>query len=192
MRIRNGLVIAALAALLGVGALARAAGEPATSTPSAPAAPKLESLTWGSVERMHRFDGLYLASQPSKEDFELARESGVRTVVNLRKPSEIDWDEKAVVDGLGMEYENLPFKEPEEMTDALLDAARRVLASAEKKPILLHCSSANRVGAVWLAHRVIDDGVAYPEALAEAETVGLKSPAFRDRVKEYVDRHPPK
>jgi len=34
--------------------------------------------------------------------------------------------------------------------------------------------------------------VPFPDALAEAETVGLKSAAFRDRAKEYVDARRPK
>ncbi len=191
---RRGLSIPILvlaAAWAGPPGLARAGAAPSPApvpAPSpAPVAPKLEPLTWGTVERMHRYGEIYLASQPSKDDFELARESGIRTVVNLRKPSEIDWDEKAVVERLGMDYQNFGFKEPEELTDAILDAARKVLSSADRKPLLLHCGSANRVGAVWLAHRVLDDAVPYPDALAEAETVGLKSAAFRDRVKAYVE-----
>ena len=51
--------------------------------------------------------------------------------------------------------------------------------------MILHCSSANRVGAVWLAHRVLDGGLKYNEALSEAKTVGLKLPAYEERVKEY-------
>jgi len=188
------LIAAAAAGLARAGAAPSPAASPAPSPAPAPAAaaPKLEALTWGTVERMHRYGGIYLASQPSKEDFELAKESGVRTVVNLRKPGEIDWDEKAVVERLGMEYRDLGFKEPEELTDGIFDAARKILTSADRKPVLLHCSSANRVGAVWLAHRVLDDAVPFPDALAEAETVGLKSAAFRDRAKEYVDARRPK
>jgi uncharacterized protein (TIGR01244 family) len=163
------------------------AASPAPSPSAAPSAPKLETLTWGSVERMHRYGEIYLASQPAKEDFDLAKASGVRTVVNLRKPGEIDWNEKTVVEGLGMQYDNFPFQHPEELTDDVLDGVRRVLAAAGDRPLLLHCSSANRVGAVWLAHRVLDDAVPFSDALVEAEAVGLKSPAFRDRVTTYIE-----
>jgi hypothetical protein len=38
-----------------------------------------------------------------------------------------------------------------------------------ERPLLLHCASANRVGAVWLAHRVLDGGLSYDAALREAE-----------------------
>jgi len=182
------LIFAATASLLSAPP-ARAAGSPPSGAPPSAVSPKLEPAALGSIERLHRSDGVYLASQPSKDDLELAKESGIRTVVNLRKPAEIDWDEKTVVESLGMEYDNFGFKEPEELTDAILDGARKVLSTEDRKPILLHCASANRVGAVWLAHRALDDGVAYPEALTEAEIVGLKSAAFRERVKVYVDQH---
>jgi protein tyrosine phosphatase (PTP) superfamily phosphohydrolase (DUF442 family) len=187
------IVVPAVAVILIAAAACGAAPGPAAAPPPRSAASgKLEPMTLGSIERLHRSDGVYLASQPSKGDLELAKDSGIRTVVNLRKPSEIDWDEKAVVESLGMRYDNFGFKEPEELTDAVLDGARRVLSAEDRKPILLHCASANRVGAVWLAHRVLDDGVAYPDALVEAETVGLKSAAFRDRVKTYVEARRPK
>jgi protein tyrosine phosphatase (PTP) superfamily phosphohydrolase (DUF442 family) len=89
-----------------------------------------------------------------------------------------------------MAYENFGFQQPEELTDAVFDGARKALAPADGAPVLLHCASANRVGAIWLAHRVLDDGLAYGDALVEAETVGLKSPAFRDKAKEYIARFP--
>jgi len=87
-----------------------------------------------------------------------------------------------------MAYETFGFQQQEELTDAVFDGARKALAPADGAPILLHCSSANRVGAIWLAHRVLDDGLPYGDALVEAETVGLKSSAFRDRAKAYIDR----
>jgi hypothetical protein len=44
------------------------------------------------------------------------------------------------------------------------------------------------VGAVWLAHRVLDGGLSYDDALKEAKTVGLKTPAFEEKVKDYIRR----
>lgn len=169
-------------------ALIAAAGARSAAPPSAPPKPVLEAASLGSTERVHRFGGTWLASQPSKDDLRLASEIGIRTVVNLRKPAEIDWDEKAAVEALGMAYESFGFQQPEELTDAVFDGALRALAPAAGAPILLHCGSANRVGAIWLAHRVLDDGLAYGDALVEAETVGLKNPAFREKAKDYIER----
>jgi protein tyrosine phosphatase (PTP) superfamily phosphohydrolase (DUF442 family) len=155
---------------------------------SPPPKPVLEPASLGSTENVHRFGDIWLASQPGKDDLELAKELPIRTVVNLRKKSEIDWDEQAAVRALGMVYLNIAFQTPEELTDAVFDAARHALTFDENAPLLLHCASANRVGTIWLAHRVLDDGVAYEDALREAETVGLKNPAFREKAKDYIAR----
>ena len=171
--------------------LALAAAETATNAspaPSAPAKPVLEAAALGSTEKVHRFGEIWLASQPRKDDLEIAKELPIRMVVSLRKKDEVGWDEEAAVRALGMLYQNIPFQTPEELTDAVFDAVRHALTDKENAPLLLHCASANRVGTIWLAHRVLDDGVAYVAALREAETVGLESPAFRDKAKEYIAR----
>jgi uncharacterized protein (TIGR01244 family) len=154
-----------------------------------PKSEKLEPYKCGSVERLHTLGGVFLASQPKADDFKMAKEGGIKTVINLRKKEELDWDEEALVKQLGMEYHHLGFKSPAELTDEVFDATRKILNSKDKKPILLHCSTANRVGAVWLAHRVLDHGVGYEDALKEAETVGLKLPAYTEKAKAYIERN---
>lgn len=149
---------------------------------------KLEPYQCGKVQRLHTLGGVFLASQPEKEDFTHAKEGGIKTVLNLREPSEIDWDEGELVKSLGMEYVNIPFKSPETLTDEVFDKSRTLLVDKEKRPLLVHCSSANRVGAIWLAHRVLDAGKPYDEALKEAKTVGLKLPAFEEKAKDYIER----
>ena len=87
--------------------------------------------------------------------------------------------------GLGLNYHNPAVAGVDGLTDELLDEVRDLLRTAER-PILLHCASANRVGAVWLAHRVLDGGISMDDALAEAKTVGLKSPALEQRARQYI------
>ncbi|NOS98997.1 MAG: hypothetical protein HOP29_00025 [Phycisphaerales bacterium] len=148
---------------------------------------KLEPYECGSVQRLHTMNGVFLASQPQREDFQHAKDGGIKTIVNLRPHGELDWDEQAYVEGLGMEYQHIPFKSPEELTDDVFDRSRELLNDADRRPLMMHCSSANRVGAVWLAHRVLDGGLPYEEALREAETVGLKLPAYAERARAYID-----
>jgi len=154
---------------------------------------KLEPYSCGTIQRLHTFQGIFLASQPAADDLRQAQKGGVKTVINLRPESEIkEFDEPKLVGELGLHYVNIPFAAPAELTDAVFAKARETLFQAEK-PILLHCHSGNRVGAIWLAHRVLDDGLAYDAALAEAKEVGLKAPALEARAKEYIDaEHAPK
>lgn len=143
----------------------------------------------GSTQNVHAFEGYRLASQPAAADFEQAKAAGVRTVINLRHENEIkDFDERAVVTGLGMNYVNLPWHGPEQLNDEVFTRARELLSSAEQ-PVLVHCGSANRVGAVWIPWRVLDGGVTFEQALAEAKTIGLKTAEFETKAKDYVERH---
>ncbi|MBI5758292.1 MAG: protein tyrosine phosphatase family protein [Planctomycetales bacterium] len=150
--------------------------------------PKLEACKIGKAQPSHRLGNLYLAGQPQAEDFQLAKEQGIKTVLNLRKKEELTWDEEAAVKKLGLTYINLPFASPAELKDEVFDQARKVLRDKERQPLLLHCASANRVGAIWLAHRVLDDKVPYEQALDEARKVGLKAPPLEEAAKNYISR----
>ncbi|MBK7645085.1 MAG: protein tyrosine phosphatase family protein [Planctomycetes bacterium] len=161
--------------------------QPAPAHPPAASA-KLESYSCGAIEHLHTCDGIFLASQPSADDFHKIKNGGVKTVINLRPPSENkDFDEAQLIGGMGLAYVNIPFGKPEQLTDEVFAKARGELGKAQK-PILMHCHSANRVGAIWLAYRVLDDGLAYDAALAEAKTVGLTSPALEAKAKDYIQR----
>jgi len=143
----------------------------------------------GGIKQLHRLGGIYLAGQPSADDLKKARDRGIKSVVNLRQPDEIDWDEEKAAQQLGLQYHSIPFRSPESLTDSVFDKARMVLSDREKRPLMLHCGTANRVGAVWLVYRVLDDGVPVAQALDEAKTVGLRTPAYVDKAKDYVHRH---
>lgn len=153
-----------------------------------PVTARLEPYTCGTIQRLHTYAGIFLASQPSPDDFEQAKAGGVRTVVNLRHPSEIDFDERALVASLGIAYHEPAWNGVDELTDDVLDRNRALLRTAER-PLLLHCASSNRVGAVWLAYRLLDEDAPIEQALAEAKEVGLKTPDYQARVLEYVEAH---
>ena len=148
----------------------------------------LEPYECGTVTRLHTMGGLFLASQPQAADLEQAVMGGVSTVIDQRHASERpDFDERAFVEGLGLAYHNPAFNGPDQLTDEVIDETLELLRTVER-PAMLHCSSANRTGAIWLAYRSIDDGLDWEAALAEAKVVGLRSPDYERIVKDYVDR----
>jgi uncharacterized protein (TIGR01244 family) len=152
---------------------------------------KLEPYECGDISKLHTYGGIFLASQPAAADFDEAKKDGVKTVINLRHPEENkDFDEAQVIADIGLAYHNTAWKDPEEFTDEIVDELRNLLSTAER-PILLHCASANRVGAVWLVYRALDDDLPIDEALAEAKAVGLKSPDFEAKANDYIERHRP-
>jgi uncharacterized protein (TIGR01244 family) len=142
----------------------------------------------GATSPVHAVGNLYLAGQPSKDDMATLAERGIKTIVSLRRPSELDWDEAAAAEAAGMKYVAIPFDSAAELTDDVFAKVRATLKDHADEPTVLHCGRANRVGAVWMAHRVLDDGVGIDAALAEAKAVGLKTPEYVEKAQEYIER----
>ena len=155
-------------------------------------AKKLEPAKCGSVKQLHVLDDIFLAGQPTVEDFQEFKKRGVNVVLNLRTKEELDFDEAAAIKKLDLKYHHLPIASADALTDETFEKARKLLNSKADRPILVHCASAGRVGAIWLAHRVLDDGLTYDAALAEAKLVGLKTPALEAKAKAYIVKQPKK
>jgi protein tyrosine phosphatase (PTP) superfamily phosphohydrolase (DUF442 family) len=140
---------------------------------------------------VQQFGEIYMAGQPDEAALQAAKQAGVLHVVNLRSVGEnAGFDEGKIVADLGMRFHNPGFSSPDELTEFVFLRVRDLLSSKANRPMLLHCASANRVGAVWLAHRVLDDGLPYEKALAEAKQVGLRSKALEAVAKAYIDSKP--
>ncbi|MCA8961357.1 MAG: protein tyrosine phosphatase family protein [Planctomycetes bacterium] len=133
-------------------------------------------------------DNVYLAGQPTASELRKAAAGGIRTIINLRLASELEFDEAAEADALGVRYHNPGFKGGENLTDSIFDEVRSLLRSSQR-PILFHCSSGNRVGAVWATYRVLDEGWDIDRAIDEAKQIGLRTPAYEARAREYVAQH---
>jgi SAM-dependent methyltransferase len=91
------------------------------------------------------------------------------------------------MEAAGLQYIQVPFGGPETLTDDVFGRVRELLRDT-RSPTLLHCGSANRVGAVWLAHRVLDQGVPIEDAVADAKRVGLRNAEFEKLAREYIRR----
>ena len=117
---------------------------------------------------------LYTAGQPSPEALAALAAAGVRTVINLRSPGEaIGFDEAREVDRLGMRYVPLPVAGGEDLTPGTVERFSRELAAARALgPVLVHCGSANRAGAL-IALDQAAQGVSPEEAIACGRRAGL-------------------
>lgn len=148
------------------------------------------ALVREGVEPITRVGRLLLSGQPSSEAFEGLVEDGVTVVIDLRRAEEErGFDEPGLIETLGARYESAGFGGPEPLTDDLFDRVRTLLSehrSDGSGDLLLHCASSNRVGAVWLTTRVLDERVAWDVALEEAHRVGLSSEALEEAARNYV------
>jgi len=181
-------VLAGLAGLLALACGTTSDAGPGASPAAAQAPEALEPAICGALEKVHELGGVYTAGQPTAEDLAAAREAGIRTVIDLRKPGEDrGYDEAAAAEALGLDYVTLPWNGPAELTDEVFERGRELLRTAER-PLLFHCASANRCGALWIPYRVLDEGVPLDVAVAEAKTIGLKTPEYESKARAYVAR----
>ncbi len=158
-------------------------------SPDSMATERLAPVPATTLDRMHTLGGIFLASQPSEVELAELSDGGIKTVLDLRPAAEDrGYDEAQRAGELGLEYLNLPIGGADDLTDEVFDRARGIFERGQR-PMLVHCKSANRVGALWLAWRATDGGLTLEEALAEAKLVGLKSEELEAKAREYVASH---
>ncbi len=129
--------------------------------------------------------GLHTGGQPSEQDLQAFAAQGVRTVIDLRPDSESrGYEEEAAVKANGMRYRQLPISGAEDLTPANATALKQLLAESEG-PVLLHCASGNRVGALLALMAQQEEGASREAALELGRKSGLKSlePAVEARLK---------
>jgi uncharacterized protein (TIGR01244 family) len=130
-----------------------------------------------SAELPNRHDvleGITAAGQPTAAALEAAAKAGYKSVIDLRPLAEDHgFDEKATVEGLGMSYVNLPVAGAAGVTYATASELDTLLATLPK-PVLLHCATSNRVGAM-LALRAKANGADAEAALELGVANGLGS-----------------
>lgn len=167
-----------LATLIALAALALAGcrGEPAVE-PAPPLAPSAEAAAVDpdSLVRNGRMplEGVLTGGQPTDEQLAALADAGYKTIINLRRPDERGTrGEAETVAGLGMAYVSLPVDGADGLTEENAAALAAALAEAER-PLLLHCGSGNRVGALLAMKAFWLDGASAEEALELGRDGGM-------------------
>jgi len=110
--------------------------------------------------------------QPDSEVLSLAKDAGFKTIVDLRGESEDrGMDEAAEVAALGMQYVTLPIAGASDINFDNATVLDKILADAEG-PVLLHCVSGNRVGALYALREKLA-GATDEDALAKGKAAGM-------------------
>ena len=103
-----------------------------------------------------------------------AKKLGFQTIIDLRRPDEPDQSAEAgLAAAAHIRYLSIPIAEaaPTEEQLALFAAT---LSETDNQPVLVHCASANRAGAMWALYRA-SAGVPPAIAIEEGRAAGLKS-----------------
>lgn len=119
--------------------------------------------------------GLYASGQPSPEDLAGLEARGVRTVINLRAPGEpVGYDEAREAERLGLRYVSIPVAGPGDLTPETTTRFSEVLEEAGRHgAVLVHCASANRVGALIALEQGLNRGSPREDALSLGRAAGL-------------------
>lgn len=129
---------------------------------------------------------LYRSAQPTGPALEALARRGVKTIINLRMPGDIDPAEETFAHAHGIGYVSVPLAGFSAPTD---EQIARVLDLIERSPgpVLVHCKrGADRTGTVIALYRMRRQGWSLDEAMAEAKRYGI-SP-FQWAMKDYI-RH---
>ncbi len=139
-----------------------------------------EIVATGVVEPV---DGITSAGQPDEVALKVFAKNGYRTVIDLRTAGENrGLDEAAVVAELGMHYVNLAIAGGQAISFSNAQALDEAIENAEG-PVLIHCGSANRVGAL-LALRKSLEGADDETALEYGRQSGMTG--LQQRVEDIL------
>ena len=132
-------------------------------------------------------DSLATGGQPSEHAFSKVAASGFRSVLNLRTAAEgVDLEkERALVEESGMRYFHIPVVSSAPRTEQA-DEFIQVVQEKAHHPMLIHCGTANRVGAFMMIYRVVEQGWSEEKALEEAVRIGLRSEELKKFAQSYI------
>lgn len=118
--------------------------------------------------------GVVTGGQPTEEQLQQARDSGVKIVVNLRAKGEKGElpNEAEKVAELGMKYVHMPI-ESKAWNGLDEDNARKLAELVAEGPVLVHCTSGERAGALFALKAFYVDKQSTDEALEVGKAHGL-------------------
>lgn len=112
-------------------------------------------------------------------------EAGYKTVINLREESEVGVaEEKVIVESQGVRYVHVGVSAAT-FNSSQVDTCAAVLADESAYPLLMHCATANRAGAV-LAVLAARKGASEEAAIAEGGRGGLKAEKVVEAVRRVI------
>jgi uncharacterized protein (TIGR01244 family) len=152
---------------------------------------KIEQSLKADVPRVLCLDERFATGgQPTERAFAKVAASGFRSVLSLRGPGEgVDLArERALVEKAGLRYFNIPVvssaPRPEQADEFL-----KVAKEASNHPMLINCSTANRVGAFMMIYRVVVQGWSEERAMEEALKIGLRGEELKKFAHSYIAQH---
>lgn len=111
---------------------------------------------------------------PSPQDLQRAQAAGIKTIINLCGAHET-MGEADFVAQLGLGYFNIPVSGAVDLTEEKARALGEIVNNCANHPLLIHCMSGNRVGALLAMKSFYVDAATPEQALDAGRAAGLKA-----------------
>ena len=151
-----------------------------------------------NFHEVHPF--LYRSGQPTEAGLKKLQEMGVKTIIDLRAPSEQHFDEKAAAGKLGLKYIRLVMtSEPPDrkQVDTFISAVIKAKNGKNQGSVLVHCAhGSDRTGCLVGIWRVSQEDWSYADAYKEMRKYWFTpkftrlAQAVKDHAKEKAPASP--
>lgn len=118
--------------------------------------------------------GLFTGGRPSEDDLNAAAASGVKAVISLLPDGELG-DEAAQVTAREMTFASIPITGAADLTENNARELGALLTTHAHHPVLVHCGSGNRAGALLALSAFYVEGMRASDAISFGLSAGLRS-----------------
>lgn len=118
--------------------------------------------------------GVLTGGAPTAEQLELAHARGYKTVISLLPETEAG-DEARLARAAGLRFWSIPIAGPSDLTEANATQLSAAMNELGAQPVIVHCASGNRVGALLALKAYYVDHASKEEAVVLGERAGLAS-----------------
>jgi tyrosine-protein phosphatase SIW14 len=151
---------------------------------AAAAAPAVRIENFGRVDST-----LYRGAQPEGRDYADLKALGVKTIINLTS-DDADPNEKAMTEGAGMSYVQIPMTTHTPPTQAQLAQFLRIVNDPANQPVYVHCvGGRHRTGVMTATYRMTHEGWTADRAFQEMKQYNFGADFLHPEFKDFVYRY---
>ena len=134
-------------------------------------------------------NGMLIGPQPTEDNLRQAQREGIRTVIDLRMPSETATSNAELVERTGLAYVNIPVDKASLSMDQVgqLDRVMR----EKNGPFLIHCATGARAALLLVLSKAKENRWTAQRAFDEARAMGFdleKAPEFANFIRATAGR----
>ena len=135
------------------------------------------------VDRVFRFENLYISSQPSNETLEWVRDQSINKVINLRDLDEMDFEfERNFCEKNQIDYHQFPITCNGNFITENLKKLNQLIENKSEN-YFIHCGSANRVIAWLLTYLPSHKNISFIDSEKMVREMGLTNDNFIDQAR---------